>query len=295
MSREGRNKSGLARPCACESSTVKKMLNQSTTLHSSKTKFLLETFLLVARLSFRLDFIIEIIAASFISLSGLLFILFVFWNGSVTSLSGWSREQILFIYGYSLLPTTLFQLVAPNLYRFSEKYIVEGAFDRILLRPMNSIVQILTETFNIESLITLPIAIVILRYAGLKLGISFEFLDCLWIAISAISGAVLLIAIFIIVSSFSFHFEDRFGITPPFYNFITFGRYPISIYNKTIQVILTWIIPYAFTCYYPVTYFFSEQAKTSLTFLSPIVAIIVVMIASYIWKIGVNKYSSTGS
>ena len=38
-----------------------------------------------------------------------------------------------------------------NLYDFGNNYIIEGKFDRILLRPISSLFQVLFETFRIES------------------------------------------------------------------------------------------------------------------------------------------------
>ncbi|WP_180235705.1 ABC-2 family transporter protein [Bacillus toyonensis] len=34
-----------------------------------------------------------------------------------------------------------------------------------------------------------------------------------------------------------------------------FSRYPITIYNKVISFILTFIIPYSFTSFYPAAFF----------------------------------------
>ncbi len=61
----------------------------------------------------------------------------------IDALKGWSFEQVLFIYGFSMLPLGLFNLVSVNLYRFSESYIVEGNFDRVLLRPLNPLAQVM--------------------------------------------------------------------------------------------------------------------------------------------------------
>lgn len=250
---------------------------------------------LLSRLSFRLDFIIEIVASSFIAVSGLIFLLVLFYSGKVSALGDWSSDQVLFIYGFSLLPTTIFQLVAPNLYRFGEKYVIEGNFDRVLLRPLNSVVQILTETFSIESLVSLPIGVSLMLITGAKIGIDWSVIDIAWLIVSALAGAVILISFFMMLSSFSFHFEDRFGIVPPFYNMMTFGRYPLPIYDKLIQVILTWMVPYGFVSFYPATHFFSEKYFTWLCYLSPIVAVVMIIITSFFWKLGIDKYGSTGS
>src|SRR5260370_8833991 len=66
-------------------------------------------------------------------------------------LAGWSFEEILFLYGFSLIPFGLFNVLSVNLYEFGSTYIIEGKFDRVLLRPISSLFQVLFEAFRIES------------------------------------------------------------------------------------------------------------------------------------------------
>ena len=58
----------------------------------------------------------------------------------------------MFLYGFSLIPYGLFNVISLNLYDFGNNYIIEGKFDRVLLRPISSLFQVLFETFRIESL-----------------------------------------------------------------------------------------------------------------------------------------------
>ena len=57
----------------------------------------------------------------------------------------------MFLYGFALIPYGIFNVVSVNLYDFGNNYIIEGKFDRVLLRPISSLFQILFETFRIES------------------------------------------------------------------------------------------------------------------------------------------------
>ena len=70
----------------------------------------------------------------------------------VPQLAGWRFEEVLFLYGFSLIPYGIFNVISANLYDFGNNYIIEGKFDRVLLRPISSLFQILFETFRIESL-----------------------------------------------------------------------------------------------------------------------------------------------
>ena len=101
-------------------------------------------------MAYKADFIIASFANILATVAGYGFVLVLF--SRIPQLRGWRFEEVLFIYGFSLLPMGLFNIVSLNLYDFGEIYIVEGKFDRVLLRPIHSLFQILFENFRLESM-----------------------------------------------------------------------------------------------------------------------------------------------
>jgi ABC-2 type transport system permease protein len=85
------------------------------------------------------------------------------------------------------------------------------------------------------------------------------------------------------------------GIVPPVFNMLTFGRYPLTIYNLFIQFLLSWIIPFAFASFYPTTHFLGRAEFTPLFRLVPLVALTFGLLARVVWDRGVRNYASTGS
>lgn len=247
------------------------------------------------RAEYKTDFIISLIANTIAACSGLLYVFFLINGESVTSIQGWKREEIFFIFGIANMGLALFMLIAINLYNFADKYIIQGQFDRILLRPVNSLAQILFESFNLESFGTFLLGLGLVIYSSTELSISFSFLDVLWMIISVLSSSVILLAVFVIVSSLSFHFEDRLGISAPIFNLINFGRYPITIYNKILQFLLCWVIPFAFIAFFPATYFLKKEEFYFYCALTPLVAIVFSFIARFFWRLGVSRYTSVGN
>ncbi len=250
---------------------------------------------LTARLEYKLDFFASIIANILMTTSGLLFIAFLVDGEAIPSIQGWSRDEVLFIYGYSLLSMAIFTTFAPNLYQFGDRYIIQGQFDRVLLRPLNSVAQVLFESFNLESVGSLLTGIGVLAYASNRLQLTFTALDYLWLAASVLSGGIILLSVFIAIASLSFHFEDRLGISAPIFSLITFGRYPTPIFNHTIQFILRWVVPFAFVAFYPATHFLGRTEFRTLCFCTPLVALVAATLATSAWIFGVSRYSSTGN
>jgi len=250
---------------------------------------------LKSKMAYRADFLIATISNLVSGLIGLVFVYFLIDGETVRDLKGWSRAEVLFIYGYSMISMALFSTVAFNLYGFGDRYIIQGQFDRVLLRPLNSLCQVLFESFNLESIGNFVLGLVVLLSASAKLGLSFGVIDYLWLFFSSLCGAIILISVFIVLSSVSFHFEDRMGIAPPFYNLIAFGRYPLPIYNRLVQFILMWIVPFAFVAFFPATHFLDRKAFAVLCYATPLVALICTLVAYKAWQFGVSRYQSTGS
>lgn len=73
----------------------------------------------------------------------------------------------------------------------------------------------------------------------------------------------------------------------------TFAQYPIDIYNKFIKILITVILPFAFVSYYPTMDYLG--INTYMTYLSPIIAIILWIVAVKLWNFALKKYRSTGN
>lgn len=250
---------------------------------------------LKGRMVYKGDFIASIFANIMVTAVGLLFIVLLIDGKVVPSLHGWTRDEVLFIYGYSMIAMALFSSVATNLYQFGDRYVIQGEFDRVLLRPLNSLSQVLFESFNLEAIGSLTVGLIVIVVSAGHLELSLSALDLLWLIFSAVSGAAILLSVFVILASLSFFFEDRIGIAPPVYTLIAFGRYPLTIYNSTVQFILRWVVPFAFVAFYPATHFFNREGFEFYCYFTPVMAVICVSVAAFAWRLGVRQYGSTGN
>jgi viologen exporter family transport system permease protein len=245
------------------------------------------------RLEYKGDFFIAFFSSMAATVLGFGFVLVLFTK--IPRLQDWSFYEILFLYGFSLIPLGLFNVVSWNLYQFGDIYVIQGKFDRILLRPVDTLFQVLFEKFRIESLQEVITGSAVVFISVKHLGIPWPADDYLWFILMVASGAVIYLAVFLILTAVSFWFEDRVGIVPPVFNMLTFGRYPLTIYNVFIQFMLSWIIPFGFASFYPTTHFLGRTAFNTYFYLVPVVATAFLMLAVFVWNRGVENYSSTGS
>lgn len=245
------------------------------------------------RLAYRGDFIISAVTTVAATVFGIAVVWLIF--GRVPNVHGWTFYEILFLYGFSLAPMALFNTLSVNLYYFGETYIVEGKFDRVLLRPLDSLFQIVFEQFRLESLGDGVLGIFLVVTCAAKLGLALGPAAWAFLGLATICGCIIYLSIFLMLTCISFWMEDRVGVIPPVYNMLTFGRYPLDIYNPFIKFFLSWIVPFGFATFYPTASLLRGDAYRLYAWLLPVVTASLAVIAISIWNHGVRNYSSTGS
>jgi ABC-2 type transport system permease protein len=245
------------------------------------------------RLAYKADFFIAIGTSFTATLLGFGFVLVLF--SKIPSLKGWSFYELLFLYGFSLIPLGFFNVLSINLYQFGETYIIQGKFDRILLRPIHSMFQVLFEAFRLESSQESVTGLFVVVYCSHKLRLEWRIEDIALAVIMVFCGAAIYVSTFLILTTVSFFFEDKIGVVPPVYNMLAFGRYPLSIYNVFLQFLLSWIIPFAFASFYPAVRFLGRKEFAHYYYFVPVVAVGFFGLALVMWHAGERNYSSTGT
>jgi len=246
-----------------------------------------------ARLEYRADFFSSVLASFLGTLASFSFLLIVF--SRAPAVTGWTFEEMVFLYGFSLVPLGVFNLFSWNLYLFADRYLIEGRFDRVLLRPVSSLFQVLFESFRLESLQETATGLVAIVWASRRLGLVFGPANLLLFVLWAFCGAAIYLAIFIGLTATSFWIEDRIGISPPVFNLMQFGRYPLTIYDAWVRFALSFVIPFAFASFYPTARFLHRPEFLREFWAVPLVAAATAALALSLWKLGVARYHSTGT
>lgn len=244
------------------------------------------------RLQYRTDLVIEFLSDLLFQGINLIFILVVF--GHTQLLAGWSRDEIIFIYGFFLVPYALFSAFF-NIWDFNERYIVKGEMDRILTRPIHSLFQIILERMELESLFGVITGLAVMLYAGTSLDISLSWYDPFLFIVMVLGGALVYGGIFVLLASIGFWSDAKTAIMPMMYNIGNYGRYPVDIYNNVIRFVLTWVLPFAFVGVYPSAYFLKREEWYGYAFLTPLIGIVFFTLAVVVWNVGVKRYRGAGN
>lgn len=239
------------------------------------------------------DFLVGIVGFLIGQIFNMLFIWIIFQQ--IPSLAGWSIEQVVFIYGFSLIPKGIDHLLFDNLWAIAHFTVRKGEFDRYLIRPINTLFHVMVEKLQIDAFGELLIGIALISITLPSLNIEWSIIKVI-LAIVVIPFATLIYTgIKIITAAFSFWIKRSGNITYMFYMVNDFAKYPVTIYNLTIRGIITYVIPFAFTAFYPAFYILTGESPLFNIGLAIALSSIFMAIGILIWNKGIKVYESSGS
>lgn len=237
--------------------------------------------------------------AQFLSYGAEIALIWIMVNQFQT-INGWGPFEVMFLYSLNLISYSLAAFFLFNPCTQLSYMVRSGDFDEVLIRPLNSLLYLLTRSFNVAYVSHISLSIITMAVCLVNLNIKLNLVNFVILIIIIISGAMIQGAMFLITAIPVFWIIDGGSlISLLYYNLKEFIRYPLSIYNKFIQILLTVVIPYGFISFYPSQLLLRKDDflmfSSSLQYLSPVVGIIMILIALFFWKIGVKHYESTGS
>jgi ABC-2 type transport system permease protein len=215
-------------------------------------------------------------------------------------IQGWTLYQALFLFNLNIVAYGICGFIFYSPMVYMEQMVQRGEFDVVLVRPMNSLLYTILGRPSYGYIGQLILGVGLFAICFTHLTIHVTLLKVIFLILD-IGGAVLIhAALFLIVGTLTFWIVRTYSIfdvmTLSFDHLID---YPVSIYGKAIQGFLTFIIPMAFINFYPARFFLQRTGDNLfnpvLQYGTPAVGIVFFFLAYRLWKIGVNRYESTGS
>jgi ABC-2 type transport system permease protein len=243
-------------------------------------------------MEYRLNFFIGSIST--VAVQGALLATVFVVMSQVPNLNGWTLYEILLIYGFITLAKSINHMFADNLWTLGRQYIRNGMFDRFLVRPVNPLFHLLADRFCHDGIGNFLVGVVLVVNSWHVLGIPLTLLNVFYAMVMVISGGFIFIAINLATCVVSFWVMDNVAFTRSFFETHLFAQYPLSIYPRVVNIILTWFIPYGLASYYPASFLLGRDVGI-LAWLPPLVAFIMMLLAYRIWLFGLSHYSGTGS
>jgi ABC-2 type transport system permease protein len=175
--------------------------------------------------------------------------------------------------------------------------VVNGEFDRLLVRPRSTVVQVLGSKFEFTRFGRLLQSVMVLGWALMNLSIEWSVIKAVTLCLMVISGVLIFTGIYILAATMCFWTIQGIEVV----NIFTDGgreiaQYPLNIYQKWITKFFTYVIPFGTVNYLPLMYILGRtEGNDILHMLTPLMGSLFILPCLLVWHFGVRHYRSTGS
>ncbi|MCY6491778.1 MULTISPECIES: ABC transporter permease [Leptolyngbya] len=250
-----------------------------------------------AQMQYKVSFLLQLIG----QFGGTAIEFFAIWTlfNRFNQLGTWTLAEVALFYGTVNTAFACADAIARGFDLFG-KLIRDGGFDRLLLRPRSTVLQLLGTEFTLKRMGRLLQGLAVLGWSLSTLQIPLS-LSTVWLLFTAWLGSIaLFVGIVIVQATLTFWTIESLEIM----NILTYGgvetaQYPFSIYRKWFQRFFTFLIPLACVSYFPLLAVLNKAAEFSVPlwvcYVSPIAGFIFLGVSLKLWRIGERYYCSTGS
>ncbi|MBM4053649.1 MAG: hypothetical protein FJ264_03025 [Planctomycetes bacterium] len=250
-----------------------------------------------ARMEYKASFFFYVFAivVFYMGQIGLLFVLLNRFH----QIKGWTMGEIAFLYSLQAFTYGFTNLIFSQLIYF-DHMVVSGEFDRVLVRPLSPLGQIIFSKFEVSAVAHLLMGFSAFYFGSHIAGIVWTLKKILLFPVIVAGAVGIASAIRLMVTAVAFWtLRNQALVHTVIFSTKEFIVYPVSIYNIGIQFFLTFVFPIAFINFYPAHFFLDRSGENlfhpALVMGTPLVGFIMFAVAIVTWRAGINHYQSTGS
>ena len=245
-----------------------------------------------SKMSYRSDFIISTFGMIATSVAG--FASFWILFSRFPSINGWDYNEILFLYGFSLIAITPAQCLLDNNWNL-RRYIYSGDFVKYCFRPINLFFYYQSEIFDVKGLGQMAVGIVCIVYSWGKLALPVSFLIIAKVVVFLITASLIMMAMQNAAAASCFWILNSFYIQDLTLKLKDYAKYPITIFNPLFKFVFTFIFPVAFIAYYPSLVILRPDKVPVLSWVSPLFGVCFFWLSYKLWMKGASKYDGSGT
>lgn len=252
------------------------------------------SLLLKSQMEYRTSFILLSIGQFFVPF--LIFLsIFMFFN-RFPNIGGWSLYEVSLCYAVIHIAFSLSECFARGFDSFSS-IVVNGEFDRILVRPRSTVLQVLGSKFEFTRIGRLAQSIIVLVFTLANINVDWDISRIVTLMLMILSGIFIFAGIYMLGAALCFWTIEGLEVI----NVFTDGgremsQYPLSIYKEWIRKFFTFIIPFGAVNYLPLMYILNKGGANSIKYMfTPLYGILFIIPCLFVWNFGVRHYKSTGS
>jgi ABC-2 type transport system permease protein len=241
---------------------------------------------------YQADFWIGILGIFLTQGAGIVFVWTIFQR--IPEIAGWKLWEVALLYALVVIPRGLTELLCDGQWQL-RKLVYTGEFDRLLVRPVSPLLQVLCQFSSIHGLGGVILGAMIVARAIRELHLVWSVWDYGLLAFTLLNGLILISATNLLTNSLAFWDPSASSSFPMiFIQSMDLVKFPLTLYDRAIQFALTWLVPFAFISYYPGLILLKKGSPPWIAYVTPLSGIVVALIVYGVWKLGLARYQSTG-
>ena len=216
-----------------------------------------------------------------------------------STIEGWSLPEVAFFYGLANVTFAIADAAARGFDTFGTM-VKSGDFDRLLLRPRPTALQLAGQELTLKRVGRLSQGLFILLWASATLDFGWTP-DKFLLAMAAVAGGVsLFTGLVVLQATMAFWTTETLEIM----NTVTYGgvqtsHYPLAIYKPWFRKFFTYVVPIACVSYFPALAIMGRPDPLGspiwFQYMAPLVGLGFLAVCLGVWRFGVLHYQSTGS
>ncbi len=244
------------------------------------------------RMQYRFDFVMSSLGMFIYYSTGIASLWILMSN--MPKLAGWTFNELLFIYSFSLIAQTPLQICFEHIWSL-RMHIRQGTFIKYYFKPINSLFYYLSEMIDMKGLGQLPLSIVLFVWSSHSLGIVWTPALVALLPLLVIGSSAVIAALMLIAASTAFWITDSYSVLSFINGVRDQTKYPMDIYNAVFRFAFTWLLPMGFVAFYPAQVFLRPAHLDWTAFASPVMGVVLFAIALKVWNRGMIAWGGTGS
>lgn len=258
-----------------------------------KIYFKYVSILFKSQMQYRTSFILLSIGQFFVPFT--VFISIYLFFQRFPNIGGFTLYEVALCYAIIHIAFSISECFVRGFDAFSTT-IVRGEFDRILVRPRTTVLQVLGSRFEFTRVGRLIQSLIVLTIALVNINVDWDIYKIFTLILMILSGIFVFAGIYMLGATLCFFTIEGLEVI----NIFTDGgkemaQYPLSIYKDWVKKFFTYVIPFGTINYLPLMFILDKVEDNYFYMLSPIFGILFIIPCTLIWKFGVKHYKSTGS
>ncbi len=247
---------------------------------------------IVRTLMFRGDFFIWALVELFWMTVNILMISVIYSH--TKTVAGWSKYEMMLLVGTSLLiQRFLMGFFWSSIFEMGRN-IRSGNFDFYLAQPGNVMFMATTRKLDPDSLINSLVALSVVIYSAVQLGLHPTALDLACYALLVLCGIVIHYSMLVLCISLAFWITSVQGIEGSYFTLSEFSRLPRAAFHGLASLVFVWALPVVVVSNAPANTLLHGFQFSLLAWVGS-TTVAWFAVAVFVFNRGIRRYSSASS